>query len=226
MPDITWSEASPTQASDANQIHIFINQAKTAIRERLQLGGMYFPSTHDDLAGEFSYIRLTNQSSGPTPVAGKGFVFVKEISNQPELFFMSSSGEEVQITSGNGVLGVPTSGIIIYDGDSCPTGYTQFATLDGKFLVGSATRNYAGGGANTKDLRHVHTQTAPTLTTTIIDGGNEEASAGGGSGLLGNLGEHEHSVAVSAVNTGQATTDLSAVDIRPVWSGVVLCKKT
>ena len=74
----------------------------------------------------------------------------------------------------------------------------------------SGTGSTLGGTGGTID--HLHSGPAHAHTTTIIDGGNEEASAGGGSGLLGNLGEHEHTNSSSGTgDTGTANPPFQAV---------------
>lgn len=226
----SWSEISPTDQNDANQLATFITDKATALRERLERTGMYFPSTHDENAGEFTKLRMKVQSSNPAGETNYGFLFTKLVSTVEEVFYVDGSDNVVQLTSQGTVLGVPVGGIIIYDGDSCPTGFTQFSTLNGKFLVGAAARSYAAGGANTKDLRHVHE--AGTLAASVPYTGWSTANGTAGGSTL-SCGKAETEVLTTANksatvsgSTGQSTTDLSAVDIRPEYAEVLLCKRT
>ena len=94
----TWDETKPAGTRAINLGDDDIREFKAAVRERLQFGGMYFPSAHDELAGEFSYLRLAEQSSNPTATANKGYVFSKDVSGVTELHYIDSAGNVVQLT--------------------------------------------------------------------------------------------------------------------------------
>ena len=94
----TWDETKPAGTRAINLGDDDIREFKAAVRERLQFGGMYFPSTHDELSGEFSYLRLAEQSSNPGATANKGYVFSKDVSGVTELHYIDSAGNVVQLT--------------------------------------------------------------------------------------------------------------------------------
>ena len=100
----TWDETKPAGTRAINLGDDDIREFKAAVRERLQFGGMYFPSSHDELAGEFNYLRLAEQSSNPTATTNKGFLFTKDVSSITELYWMDSGGNVIQLTSGGRVL--------------------------------------------------------------------------------------------------------------------------
>lgn len=94
-----WDETKPAGSRALSLGDDDIREFKTAIRERLQGGGMYFPSTNDDNAGLFNWIKFIEQSSNPTQEANRGFLFTKDISSVTELFWMDSSGNVFQLTT-------------------------------------------------------------------------------------------------------------------------------
>ena len=100
----TWDETKPAGTRAINLGDDDIREFKFAVRERLQFGGMYFPSSHDELAGEYNYLRFAEQSSNPTVTADKGFLFTKDSSGITELYWMDSGGNVVQLTFGGRIL--------------------------------------------------------------------------------------------------------------------------
>lgn len=129
---------------------------------------------------------------------------------------------------------MPTGAIILWDGASCPAGYARLSSMDGKFLVSGSTSSAAAGGSHTKDLRHVHTvpsHTHPLPDVTRAIGWN--TGAGYNFGPWGDPAPAVDVVTFNAMSTqgdgGQttsaSTTDLSAVDIRPAYATILLCKK-
>lgn len=186
-----WSETSPQGTTAANTLDTIIQQLKTSVRERLQFGGMYFPSDHDDLAGEHSYVRMTEQSSNPAAVSNKGFQLVKDVSGITELHYMDDAAQTVQITTNNKLNAAALGGVypvanlaalanilpyvfpvgFIYISAVSTSPATLFgfgtwtATGTGRVLVGinsgDADFDTAGETGGSKTVNIAHTHTVP-----------------------------------------------------------------
>jgi len=99
-----WDENKPAGTRALNLGDDDIREFKAAIRERLQGGGMYFPSTDDDDAGIFNYVKFKEQSGNPTSEANRAFLFTKDVSGVTELYWMDSGGNVIQLTTGGKIL--------------------------------------------------------------------------------------------------------------------------
>lgn len=77
------------------------------------------------------------------------------------------------------VSGVPAGGIMAFDGP-CPSGWTRYTALDGRYPRGAETGGSTGGSAT-----HIHTYTANVQHYHTVDGAVVTSSSGG---------EHSHSV--------------------------------
>lgn len=139
-----WDETKPAGTRALNLGDDDIREFKSAIRERLQFGGMYFPSTDDDLAGEYSYLRMAEQASNPSAVSNKGFLFTKDVSGVTELYYMTDAGTVVQLTSGGEllissfVIGSEARGDLI----------TRGASAWGRFGIGASGRYLRSDGTD------------------------------------------------------------------------------
>jgi hypothetical protein len=155
----TWSETDPVNHTKFNAQPGHVRSVKTGVRERLQFGGMYYPSSHDEAAGEHTYLRM-RQTTKPTNVADKGFIYCKDMTGTTELFFEDEAGNEIQLTAG----GVLRDSVNAKTGDwlhssvtTARTGWTNVsATYSDKFIRINATP-LTTGGANT------HTHAAGSL---------------------------------------------------------------
>ena len=137
---------------------------------------------------------------------------------------------EVVKTSGltddaNGL--VPAGAIILWDGSSCPAGYTRLTAYDGKFLVGSSAAG-SGGGSNT----HNHGGATGSHALTISEipshshGIRGHANAGGpGPNWFPNTSDPVFTTTESAGGGAGHTHPISAVDNRPEFMTILLCKK-
>lgn len=127
---------------------------------------------------------------------------------------------------------VPSGAIILWDSTSCPAGYSRVSALDGKFLVSNSIYDAAAGGSNAKDLRHVHSgiQHAHSLSD-VANSQGWNAGRGNGSGtdsLDAAMKGQVNSMTAeqnASDTTGNPTTDMSTVDIRPAYATILLCKK-
>ena len=95
----TWDETKPAGTRLLSLGDDDIREMKRALRERFAFGGMYWPSTDDALAGEFSNVRMKEQSANPTVVGNVGYIFTKDVNGITELYYMDSAGTVVQLTS-------------------------------------------------------------------------------------------------------------------------------
>ncbi|MBU3964149.1 hypothetical protein KJ562_00195 [Patescibacteria group bacterium] len=128
------------------------------------------------------------------------------------------------------------SGMIAMFNASCPTGWTRFTALDGKFLVGGSSYNATAGGSNTITLTtnelpaHTHTGTTASSgahTHTTRAGSYAEGYPEGISKSVvtastletSSSGSHTH--AFTTDSTGQG----ASIDIRPSYATIVLCTK-
>jgi hypothetical protein len=216
----TWSETDPINHTKFDQQPGFVRSLKTAIRERLQFGGMYFPSSDDALAGEYSYLRMANNASPPTAVAGKWHMYV----TASGLFIRDPAGTDIQITDTAGVIGiVPAGGIIIWSGTiaAIPSGWsfcdgTDNAAGSGLDLrdrmivcakqddAGAPKTNVTGsltvsGGAATYNLSHTHSGPSHTHSTPAVA---VITPFGGGIGVAGGVG----TLGTTASTTGSGGT--------------------
>ena len=98
--DQTWDETAPAGATTAaNTLDTIIQNLKTAIRERMQAGGMYFPATHNEAAGQHSYMLCRVQASKPTVAADQGGIYIKDVDSKAELHYEDEDGDEIQLTN-------------------------------------------------------------------------------------------------------------------------------
>lgn len=113
----------------------------------------------------------------------------------------------------------PSGAIIIEVGLACPSGYTRFATIDGKFLVGSATYNAAAGGAST------HTHNVPAHTHTLSNATTATASTPRDNPVAGTVGNnHTHGDGGGTSGSGGSGTTDAQSNTHP-YATVLLCQK-
>ena len=131
---------------------------------------------------------------------------------------------------------VPSGAIILWEGTSCPTGYTRDAGYDGKFLIGSDTAGTMGG-SNT----HAHgagSYAGPSHTHTVSSKGwgapgvNDTSQSPGwlrlmNAGMWGGSvdGSLDTNKETSASGTGAVTGTSASADSRPEFKTILLCKK-
>lgn len=239
----TWDETKPAGTRDLSLGDDDIREFKRAIRERLAFGGMYFPSTDDSSAGEFNYIRFREQSSNPTAVADKFFLFTKTASSKANLFFEDEDGNVMQCTDGGSWIAGMTKEVKMWFGTvaTIPTGWQLANGTNGtpdlrdKFIVGAkqddsgaAKTNVSGsltqsGGAATVTLAEAnlppHTHTGPSHTHGITIDFDNSVSTGNvtlGGGASNNDTVSETTDAGGTGNTG-STGSGTAFSILPPY---------
>ena len=230
----TWDESVPAGTVDANTIDTIIQDFKTAVRERLQFGGMYFPSTHDELSGEFSNVRMAEQAAKPTAVANKGFLYVKDVSGIPELFYEDDAGSETQLTTAGALnpseladyTRTKTGDWIQSSVTTARTGWTNVsATYSNKFMRINATP-LTTGGADTHThgagsyAGPSHTHTATTTSPPTYPGSPATSPYAGGANV-----HHTHSLTTDAGGTGAVTGTSASGDNVPAFVQTVLFQK-
>jgi hypothetical protein len=144
----SWAENTPAGTSDANTLDTIIQNLKVALTERFRLGGMYFPTTHDEAAGQYDFILGRVQGSKPTVAADQGAFYIKDVSAKGEAHYEDEDGDEIQLTTG-GRLRAPNVGARVYrtTTQSIPNGGNHAISFDaerydngGLWVIGSPTR--------------------------------------------------------------------------------------
>lgn len=102
------------------------------------------------------------------------------------------------------------SGIIVLHNDTCPSGWTQVAVANNKFIRGGSTWGTTGGGT------HAHTFTPEGMFSGYWDANYAEQRYGSGSNVV--TPSHRHTLIRDAAAS-------SADEPLPPYVGVVLCKK-
>jgi len=82
--------------------------------------------TDDTLYG-VKFIPFNVQTSDPTPVANRGFVYIKDVSAKVELHWIDEDGNVVQLTSA-GVLKLPST-VVLITGDQTIAGVKTFSSF-------------------------------------------------------------------------------------------------
>lgn len=226
----TWDEATPPGTADANTLDTIIQGLKTSMRERFQRGGGYWPSAHDEDAGEHAYATLREQAAKPTAEANKGYVYTKDVSGVTELFFEDSAGNEIQLTTG----GALKETVNAKTGDFLPSGVTTAragwtnvsATYTDRFMRVNATP-LTTGGTDT----HAHgagSYAGPAHTHTVSTSTEADAGSGGSPVYPGGTGGdvHTHSATTSSSGSGSVTGTSASSNNIPAFFQVVLFQKS
>jgi len=130
---------------------------------------------------------------------------------------------------------VAPSGMIAMFDTNCPTGWTRVTGLDGKFLVGGASYSAAAGGSDSVTLSvaqlpgHTHTGTTASAGLHSHTYDHAEGGCAGASYCIGNTTLSSYRTSVEGAHTHTFTTDSTgsglAVDNRPSYATIVICKK-
>lgn len=227
----THDETAPVDHTTFTSQPGALRDTKISLRERLQFGGMYFPSTHDELAGEHSYVRMANQSAKPTAVAAKGMLYVKTVAGLIELFYEDAAGTEVQLTTG----GVVNATSVFVTGDwiistvTTPhAGWTNVsATYSNKFIRINATPLTTGGAdTHTHGVGSYagpsHLHTVPFAGWTNVGSGADAANLTGGTGTSTRMSADRDT---SLSGTGAVTGTSASGDNVPAYVQVVTFQK-
>ena len=105
---------------------------------------------------------------------------------------------------------IPSGMIAMFD-TSCPTGWTRFAALDGKFAMGASSYGATGGTST-----HIHSVNPPATDTATPGCDWHGADDPNPNQFCGNI--HTHSVDISAFDSGSGSS-------LPPYVSVVFCKK-
>ena len=150
---------------------------------------------------------------------------------------------------------VPSGAIILWDGGSCPAGYSRLASYDDKFLVAASTAGTTGG-SNTHDHgaitgstaltvtqlpSHTHSTPAHTHNIATYAGNYDQYGVAAGQMISYQNGQVAFRAAVSTGNppgtpdgggiTGATgdnaghTHTIAPADSRPTFKTILLCKK-
>lgn len=202
-----------------------IREKDRAIRERLAVEHVSpADESGEDGVGLHKQVRMRAIST-PTAYDDLGQVYPKTVSGKIELFYMDSSGDEIQLTTG----GVINDSVLAKSGDwmlssvtTARVGWTNVsATYSNKFMRINATP-LTTGGADT------HTTPAHTLTTAEMPAHTHTHLMGGASG--GNQMPYSGSVS-QGVNIDTSSTGgggghtHDAADNVPAYVQVVVFQK-
>jgi hypothetical protein len=125
---------------------------------------------------------------------------------------------------------VPSGAIILWDGVSCPAGYTRLAAYDNYFLVGSSTAG-TSGGSNTHDHVGVtgnHVLTINEIPSHTHDGIQRAVNGGGnqfGNGEWNSGNNQSDSTQATGGGAGH-THAIAPADNRPLFKTILLCKSS
>jgi len=212
----TWDETKPAGGRNVNLGDNDIREFKSAVRERLATDHHFVADetgkTNIGLHKKVSF--YTPLASDPTAETSVFHLYSKDVSDKAELFGTDEDDNNIQLTSGGGIMAESISGVYAAANTAAiatimsliyPIGYVitlgvstnpgtllgigTWTAITGTVIVGKAAAGTfntldATGGAESVNLSHTH-------ATTIIAGGTEEATAG--NGILADKGQHEHS---------------------------------
>lgn len=156
---------------------------------------------------------------------------------------MLSGGDWLEIMRGEPTPTSLPSGLIVLHESACPSGWTRFAALDGKYPRGNAAYGGTGGAAShTHDYTEIeeHTHAAGTLETDSA-GAHYHTVATGATAASGKPrddvtnvqhtatsssdGSHTHTLTGTVADTGGAAATNSSGAIDPPYLEMVYCKK-
>jgi hypothetical protein len=218
----TYNVGTPANSEAPSGGASAIRLLKNALQERIDADHYFTKSgdlvDDDTQVGFHKKATLLVQTSA-TAKANAGILYTKDVSAKAELHFKDEDDNEIQLTSA-GALNVAsafTSGdLLLTTRTGAISGWTdKSTTYADKFIRISATAGSTGGANTHTHAAGSYAGPSHTHTTTLIKGGDEQASAGDASCWLGNKGEHEHSI--SASGTGAVTGTSASGDNVPAY---------
>ena len=152
-----FNTTTPANTLEIHKIPLSIRELKLALKERLGLD-------HDltDTGGTGEHLKVTLQealATDPTTVAGKGFLYTKDVAGIPELHWINDEGDVIQLTSGN-------------DGDAV---LLNNISLRAKNAAGTGTVNLIK--VNTSDILELGSTTLSGIRVRATIDFNKEAIA-------------------------------------------------
>lgn len=118
---------------------------------------------------------------------------------------------------------IPANSIIIWTGGVCPTGYTRFSGIDGKFIVGDATYNAAAGGSSS----HSHADLAShnhsvSMSTASTNTGSQSFGEGNFETVIAANWSHSHNISGTSAN---GIVSVPSQSTNPSYATVILCQR-
>lgn len=95
-----WDKGSPADTDIVSQFPANERAAREAVETNF---GVDHREVDDADIGAHEKVTLLTQPESPTQASGRGFLYTKTVEGQSELFWLSSSGEEVQLTREDGL---------------------------------------------------------------------------------------------------------------------------
>lgn len=205
----TWDETVPIDHSKFSTQPGHVRDLKTAVRERLQFGGMYFPDTDNALAGEHTYARFA-QTTAPSAVASKWHVYF----TASGMFVRTPAGVDIQICSTTELSqSFVTGDWITSTVTTAHTGWTNVSSTYANKFIRISTSGLSTGGSDTHDHGFTYAHTHTITTTNSITGT---------SGSPVNTAQHD-TYTTGSQNTSAGTT--ASGDNVPVYVTAVLFQK-
>lgn len=115
---------------------------------------------------------------------------------------------------------IPPGAIILWEGASCPTGYTRLSSYDGKFLVASNASGATGGSNN-----HSHAASGYTDTDGAHRHGMAQISMS--NRMFGNDNDDDtfQPSESGSAHAHHFSATTNTIDSRPEFKTILLCKK-
>lgn len=175
----TYDVNTPSGDDDPKEGDDRIREVKAAMQERMAKDH-YFPKTgsqvSDEDAGEHKKVTL-RVGSAPTKADDKGFIYVKDVDDKAELFYIDEDGDEVQLTTGGQIVALPPKVHSAVGTSNISTSSTSLVNMPdmsitatfpaGKVLVGFGT------------ILRSPSVTFRTITWTLVIDDNVKISGGG-----------------------------------------------
>jgi len=123
----TWDKTKPSGSDSISQGDDIIRNDKEYLEDTLSRDH-HFPGTYGTDAGEHKKVTLREQSADPSSSSDKGILYTKDVDGVTELFYIDSSGNVKQLTSG-GKLNVESDEAVLLSGDQTIGGVKTFSSI-------------------------------------------------------------------------------------------------
>ncbi|RLG29497.1 hypothetical protein DRN98_08325 [Methanosarcinales archaeon] len=123
----TWDKTKPSGSDSISQGDDIIRNDKEYLEDTLSRDHN-FPGTYGVDAGEHKKVTLREQSADPSSSSDKGILYTKDVGGVTELFYIDSSGNVKQLTSG-GKLNVESDEAVLLTGDQTIGGVKTFSSI-------------------------------------------------------------------------------------------------
>ena len=173
-----WDATFEANPEDTDYFHfgaLEIRDLKKAFRERFNVDH-YIPLDGGESQGEHRKLTI-RVNDAYTQTGSKPALYVKNVSEKPELFYVDSAANEIQLTGGGALKEPFPSGTkMLFYQDTAPSGWTLLATNDKLAYI---TKGSAAGGETGGIAHPTGTWTQPDHTHTTAHRHNSEGDEAG-----------------------------------------------